>query len=75
DKILGLTGSPEEVANVLKLYNVYAAKNPPDEKGNYLVDHFALVLGADRNHVLRIALTVEMPPDEYVEGVKWLLSK
>ncbi|MEM2238064.1 MAG: SCO family protein [Candidatus Caldarchaeum sp.] len=75
DKILGLTGRPEEVASVLKLYNVYAYKHPPDEKGNYLVDHYALVLGADRNHVLRIALTVEMPADEYVEAVKWLLSK
>jgi len=75
DKILGLTGSAEEVANVLKLYNIYAYKHPPDEKGNYLVDHYALVLGADRNHVLRIGLTFEMPADEYVEAVKWLLSK
>ncbi len=74
-KIIGLTGSQEQVNKVLKLYNIYASKQTPDEKGNYLVDHFALVLGADRNHILRIAFTPEMPAEEYLEGVKWLLSK
>jgi protein SCO1/2 len=75
EKIIGLSGSPEKVYSVLRLYNIYAAKNPPDEKGNYLVDHYALVMGADRNHILRIAFTPDMDVEEYVQGVKWLLSK
>jgi protein SCO1/2 len=75
EKIIGLTGSPEQVAAVLRLYGIFAYKHPPDEKGNYLVDHYALVMGADRNHVLRIAFTPDMVVEEYVKGVKWLLTR
>jgi len=75
EKIIGLSGTPEQVYAVLKLYNIFAVKNPPDEKGNYLVDHYALVMGADRNHVLRIAFTPDMKAEEYVQGTKWLLAK
>jgi hypothetical protein len=32
-------------------------------------------MGADRNHILRIAFTPDMDVEEYVQGVKWLLSK
>ncbi|MEM2035706.1 MAG: SCO family protein [Candidatus Caldarchaeum sp.] len=74
-KIVGLTGTPEEVKDVMTLYNIYAVKHPPDENGNYVIDHYALVLGADKNHVLRTAFTVDAPLEEYVKGVEWLLSK
>jgi protein SCO1/2 len=75
EKIIGLSGSPEKVYSVLRLYNIYAAKDPPDEKGNYLFTHSTLVMGADRNHILRIAFTPNMDVEKYVQGVKWLLSK
>lgn len=74
-RIIALTGTPEEIEKVKVLYNVYAKKHPPDEKGNYLVDHYALVLGADRNHVLRAALTPDTPFEDYRKTVEWLLSK
>ncbi|MCS7137499.1 MAG: SCO family protein, partial [Candidatus Caldarchaeum sp.] len=74
-KIVALTGTPEEVKAVLQQYNVYAFKHPPDEKGNYLVDHYALVLAADRNHVLRAAFTPDAPFEEYLKGTEWLLSQ
>lgn len=75
DRIIALTGSPEEIDAVARLYNVYYKKYPPDEKGNYLVDHYALVLGADRKHILRLAFTPDMPFEEYQKGVEWLLTK
>ncbi|HET6467327.1 MAG TPA: SCO family protein [Geminicoccaceae bacterium] len=39
ERLLGLTGTPEEVAEVVKEYRVYARKAAPDEGGGYLVDH------------------------------------
>ncbi|MDW8083943.1 MAG: SCO family protein [Candidatus Caldarchaeum sp.] len=74
-KIIALTGTPEEIEKVMALYNVYAKKHPPDEKGNYIVDHYALVLGADKNHVLRAALTPDTDVEDYRKTVEWLLSK
>ena len=75
ERIIGLTGEPDKVAEVLEKYNVYVAKEEPDASGNYLVDHFALVMGADRNLVLRVAFTPEMSLEEYLDGVRYLLSK
>jgi len=74
-KIIGLTGRPEEVKKVLDAYGVVAVKNSPDEQGRYFVDHSAFVYGADKNHVLRLALTPELPVDDYVNSVRWLLSR
>ncbi len=75
EKIIALTGTPEEIEQVARLYNVFYTKQPPDEQGNYLVDHYALVLGADRQHILRLAFTPDMPFDEYQKGVEWLLTR
>jgi len=76
EKIIGLSGSPEEVNAVLKLYNlIITDKNQAYKSGNHPVDHYTLVIGADRNHVLRIAFTPEMDVEEYIKGVRWLLSK
>jgi len=50
-------------------------KREPDASGNYFVDHFAFIFGADRNLVLRLAFTPEMSLQEYLDGVRYLLSK
>jgi protein SCO1/2 len=74
DRIVGLSGSPDEVNNVLNLYGVFTQKYYKEGVG-YLMDHTAWVLGADKSHVLRTAFTYEMSVDDYVKGVRWLLSK
>jgi cytochrome oxidase Cu insertion factor (SCO1/SenC/PrrC family) len=33
EKIIGLSGSPEKVYSVLRLYNIYAAKKPTRREG------------------------------------------
>jgi protein SCO1/2 len=73
--IIGLTGDPARVYEVMNKFGVTAAKVPRDEGGDYLVDHYALVLGADRNHILRIAFTPDMDFQEYLNGVRYLLSR
>jgi cytochrome oxidase Cu insertion factor (SCO1/SenC/PrrC family) len=38
-RIIGLTGSSEQIADVAKAYRVYYAPNQPDKSGAYLVGH------------------------------------
>ncbi|XP_075284172.1 protein SCO2 homolog, mitochondrial [Opisthocomus hoazin] len=48
-RLLGLTGSGEEVRAVGRAFRVYARAGPPDEDGAYAVDHSVLIylLGPD----------------------------
>jgi protein SCO1/2 len=38
-RLIGLTGTPEAIADVLAAYKVYGAKGESDASGGYLVDH------------------------------------
>lgn len=39
DDMIGLTGTPEQVAAAAKAFGVFYQKNPPTKSGGYLVDH------------------------------------
>jgi protein SCO1/2 len=47
-RIVGLTGSPQEIADVEKAYRVYAKKVPLDG-GGYTMDHSAIVYLMDKD--------------------------
>ncbi|XP_057710758.1 protein SCO2 homolog, mitochondrial [Corythoichthys intestinalis] len=42
-RLLGLTGTVEEVKEAGRDYRVYASRGPPDPDGDYLVDHTILI--------------------------------
>jgi protein SCO1/2 len=43
-RLIGLTGSPEQIKAVLTAYRVYARKNiPKDEPQNYMMDHTSII--------------------------------
>ena len=46
--VIGLTGSPAQIAQVKKQFGIYSRK-VPDQSGSYSVDHTATVLLFDRN--------------------------
>jgi cytochrome oxidase Cu insertion factor (SCO1/SenC/PrrC family) len=63
-RILGLTGTPEEVDAAAKAYRVYARKVEDKDGGAYLMDHsaFTYLMGPDGRYVTHFSHTAT--PDE-----------
>ena len=73
DEIIGLTGTPEQIAEVAKEYRVYYAKHPLKD-GDYAMDHTALIYLMDRDGKLAGTLTSEAKPEEALAKLKRLLG-
>ncbi|MCS7145079.1 MAG: SCO family protein, partial [Aigarchaeota archaeon] len=87
ERIIALTGTLEQLEPVWRAYN--APVFYTDDKGNrienpeeyakagkpYFVTHMGFVLVADRDHVLRFALSSEMPQEEYLQAARYVLSR
>jgi protein SCO1/2 len=63
-RIIGLSGSPEEIAAIEKGYRVYARKGPPRADGDYSMDHSSVVYLMDKNGAFVETLNLERPRDE-----------
>ena len=68
--IVGLTGTPDEIAKVAKEFKVYAAKVKGDQPGNYTVDHSAILylMGPDGKFVAHF--THGLSADDLAAGLK-----
>jgi protein SCO1 len=62
-RIIGLSGSPEQIAAVMKAYRVYARKVPL-EGGDYTMDHTALVYLMDKHGNFARAFNLQQPPEQ-----------
>jgi protein SCO1/2 len=71
-RIVGLTGTPEEVAKATKDLGAYARKVSQD--GGYTMDHTATMLLLDGAGRFRSALDIREKPEVAVEKVKLLLK-
>jgi len=58
--VIGLTGSPAQIAQVKKQFGIYSEKRP-DGQGGYSVDHTATVLLFDREGALSGTISPEEP--------------
>ncbi|KQT77814.1 SCO family protein [Methylobacterium sp. Leaf466] len=62
-RIVGLTGSPEEVAAAVKAYRAYVRK-VPTKGDDYTMDHTALVYIMDARNRFVTALNLARPPEQ-----------
>lgn len=62
-RITGLTGTPEQIAAVEKAYRAYARK-VPDKKGDYVMEHTAIVYVMDARNRFLGALDISRPPEQ-----------
>ena len=63
-RLVGLTGTPEQIADVARRYRVYYARvNQPDQGGDYTMDHssFTYLTGPDGR--VRALFRAETPPE------------
>jgi protein SCO1/2 len=66
DRIVGLTGTPAQIANVAKEYHVYYAKSPGSgAEGDYAMDHtaFVYVMGPDGKYLTLFSPLQGQTPD------------
>ncbi len=62
-RITGLTGTPEQITAVEKAYRAYARK-VPDQKGDYVMEHTAIVYVMDAQNRFLGALDISRPPEQ-----------
>jgi len=60
-QLVGLTGTPEEVAGIAKAYRVYYAKSGDKESPDYLMDHSSIIylMGPDGRFVKHMPYTTD----------------
>jgi protein SCO1/2 len=74
-KFIMLTGTPSEIAAVLKSYKVYAAKAKPDgTMADYLMDHSTLIYLIDREGHFVKSFPHTTPPEELAKAITLLLA-
>lgn len=74
DKIIGLTGTPEKIAEAVKSYHIYA-KKVPGEDGNYTMDHTASLFLLDKGGRFRGTIAYGENPDTALEKLKNLAKR
>ena len=62
-RIIGLTGSPEQVQATVRAYRAYAKKVPLKD-GDYTMDHTAIVYLMDKRGAFVGSFNVSRPPEE-----------
>jgi protein SCO1/2 len=72
-KVVGLTGTPAEVAAVAKEFRVYYAKVPTSD-GGYTMDHTAVLYLMDKNGTFRSVISYNEDHDAYVRKIKEVLA-
>jgi len=74
-RLIGLTGTPEQIRKVADAYKVYYAKYKPPDGGVYLIDHSGFTYVVDRDGKYRGFFPPGTPADRIVQIVQPLLAK
>lgn len=71
---IGLTGQIADLEKVWKSYGVFAAKQPVDPQGNYLVDHTARIYLIDQQGNWRLTYPFGMESGQILDDLEHLLQ-
>jgi len=75
-KFTMLTGTPQEIAPVLKSYKVYAAKAKPDgTMADYLIDHSTMIYLMGRKGQFLKSFPHTASPEELAKAITMLLAE
>lgn len=77
-RIVGISGPPEKIADVIKGFRVYAKKVPLDEKdpnGDYTMDHTASVFLLDSDGRFAGTIAYQEDPDVAVKKLQNLIKR
>jgi len=68
-RMVGLTGTTQQIAQAARAYRVYYARSRPRDSGDYLMDHssFTYLVGPDGR--VRQLFRPEMPPEAMAQAI------
>ncbi len=74
-RMVGLSGTPQQIAQVARAYRVYYAKVRPRDAGDYLMDHssFTYLVGPDGR--VRQLFRPEMAPEAMAQAIQAQLRR
>jgi protein SCO1/2 len=73
-KILGLSGSLEDIKLAAKAYRVYFSKGVVDEDGSYLMDHSSIIYFMGKNGEFLRHFSPTEAPQSIANGIKAILA-
>jgi cytochrome oxidase Cu insertion factor (SCO1/SenC/PrrC family) len=74
-RMVGLTGTPEQVAETARLFRVYYAKVNRPEMSEYLMDHSSFIYLIGDDGMLRALLRPQTSPEEIAAAIRALLPQ
>jgi cytochrome oxidase Cu insertion factor (SCO1/SenC/PrrC family) len=70
DRLIGLTGTPEQISTVARAYRVYYAKVTPKDSTTYLMDHSSFVYLVGPDGKLRALFRPGESAQELADGIR-----
>lgn len=72
---IGVTGSPEQLAEVASLYGIFYQKTEGSAASGYLMDHTATLLVIDREGYLKLVFPFGVTVPEIADDLKYMLRQ
>jgi len=72
---MGLTGTPEQIAEIATYYGVFYERQAGNSSLGYLVNHTATVMAIDRLGYLRVVLPFGTAPQDIAADLNYLLNR
>lgn len=73
-RMVGLTGTPEQVSEAARRFRVFYAKVNRPEMSEYLMDHSSFIYLIGQGGIVRTLLRPQSPPEEIAQAIRGQLS-